>query len=70
VLYTDGLVDSLGDAGPFSRERFAELVRVRGHDADILDRILEAVGSHCRGRAQFDDFTLLTASFAIAPGEA
>jgi serine phosphatase RsbU (regulator of sigma subunit) len=67
LLYTDGLVDSLGEDGPFSRERLADLVETRGRDADVLDTNLETVNAHGRGRAQFDDFTLLTAAFAPAP---
>jgi sigma-B regulation protein RsbU (phosphoserine phosphatase) len=62
LVYTDGVTDVSGEAGPFGHERImAQLTSGRGTGAELLDGILEAVGLHAAGRPQPDDLTLMLA---------
>jgi sigma-B regulation protein RsbU (phosphoserine phosphatase) len=63
LLYTDGITETAGDAGQFSRQRLIEQVRLHpGGGAALLDAILSALRAHAGGRPPLDDLTLLVAS--------
>jgi sigma-B regulation protein RsbU (phosphoserine phosphatase) len=63
LVYTDGITESSGETGLFTRRRLIEHVRsTRETGAALLESILSAVHEFSGERAAADDLTLLTAS--------
>ena len=68
LLYTDGLMDAVGDGGRFGAERTREILqRCRGGGATLLDRILSGLDAFTTGRPLTDDVTLATVTIGF-PG--
>jgi sigma-B regulation protein RsbU (phosphoserine phosphatase) len=62
LLYTDGIPEAQSEESFFGEERItAEIARFHSGGARLLDGILESVRTHCGGRPQTDDLTLMTA---------
>jgi sigma-B regulation protein RsbU (phosphoserine phosphatase) len=60
LLYTDGIVDAMGEAGSYSRERLIERLQ-RADIASLPETIISSINSFTAGRAPADDLTLLCA---------
>lgn len=58
VLYTDGVIDTVGDRERFGEERLAETLRGAADAADTVARIETAVSAFARG-PQADDIALI-----------
>ena len=63
LLYTDGITETEGQGGLFTRRRLVECVEAtpQGGEA-LLESILAAVRGFAADRSQLDDLTLLTAA--------
>ena len=67
LLYTDGIVETHGEAGLFGAERILALVRREpAGGAALLEAILRAQREFSAGRPLQDDMTLLTVGFERA----
>jgi GAF domain-containing protein len=58
ILYTDGVIDTVGQAERFGEERLAETLRRAGGAADAVQRIEAALVEFARG-AQVDDTAVI-----------
>lgn len=66
LLYTDGVSETLGDEDGRAEHRFQGLIDRNSQGGPrLLDAILGEVHTELAGRAQPDDFTLLTASVSV-----
>ena len=62
VLFTDGIVETESDAGPYGLERLLEQVKNNSLEGNVLSRqILEHVRQFAGGRPIHDDLTLVVA---------
>jgi sigma-B regulation protein RsbU (phosphoserine phosphatase) len=61
LLFTDGVTDTSGPSGPFTRERLLECATAG--QGNLLQTILDSLQQFADGRPQHDDLTLLTARF-------
>ena len=67
LLYTDGVSEPLADANGCAKDRIQSCIRQHAGGAELLDGIIDAVQGTGAGRAQSDDFTLLTARVIGTP---
>jgi phosphoserine phosphatase RsbU/P len=70
VLFTDGLVEALNDAGDeFGNERIMQLLRENAHAAtpEILSRLQDAVLTFAGNAPQHDDITIMILGFREPP---
>jgi serine phosphatase RsbU (regulator of sigma subunit) len=58
ILYTDGVIDTVGQAERFGEERLAETLRPAGGAADAVQRIEAALVEFARG-SQVDDTAVI-----------
>ena len=58
ILYTDGVIDTVGQAERFGEERLAETLRLAGGATDAVQRIEAALVEFARG-AQVDDTAVI-----------
>ena len=71
VLYTDGITESINSREEmFGEERLKSVVRMHARDSaqEILEHILEMVGSFSGDEPQYDDITLMVIKGIIRAG--
>jgi sigma-B regulation protein RsbU (phosphoserine phosphatase) len=64
VLFTDGVVEAKNRQGEeFGFLRLAQVVAGSSSAGEILARVLDQVGQHVGGEAQYDDLTIVTLGY-------